>query len=219
MLNSSSRCLRTAASSTPSGTRTAFSVHSRSPSRRQHRQAERRQRLEQRAMVALVPRPARLEPFLLDDRQRLVQRVDQRRRHRVVILAAQPVVLEQRADRSRSCGTSRAARARADRRRPAPDPTARPGTSACSCRRRRCPRRRRRAACPPSEVTASTIVSAPCSRAIAASSRTGFSTPVDVSAWTIATTSARRRLQRASRSASGSQARPHSTSSRVTVAP
>ena len=43
---------------------------------------------------------------------------------------------------------------------------------------------------PPSEVTASTIVSAPCSRAIAASSRTEFTTPVDVSAWTIATTSA-----------------------------
>ena len=43
---------------------------------------------------------------------------------------------------------------------------------------------------PPSDVTASTIVSAPCSRAIAASSRTGFTTPVDVSAWTIATTSA-----------------------------
>ena len=43
---------------------------------------------------------------------------------------------------------------------------------------------------PPNEVTASTIVSAPCSRAIAASSRTGFSTPVDVSACTIATTSA-----------------------------
>jgi len=33
MLNSSSNCLRTAASSTPSGTRTALRVHSRSPSR------------------------------------------------------------------------------------------------------------------------------------------------------------------------------------------
>ena len=37
------------------------------------------------------------------------------------------------ADRSRSCGTSRAARARAARTPPAPAPTARRGTSACSC--------------------------------------------------------------------------------------
>ena len=40
--------------------------------------------------------------------------------------------------------------------------------------------------CPPNDVTASTIVSAPCSRAIRASAWIGFSTPVDVSACTIA---------------------------------
>ena len=71
---------------------------------------------------------------------------------------------------------------------------------------------------PPSEVTASTIVSAPCSRAIAASSRTEFTTPVEVSAWTMATTSAG--VASAARAApAGSHALPHSTSSRVTVAP
>ncbi len=63
---------------------------------RQHRQTQLRQRLEERAMIPLVASPARVEPFLFDDRQRFVQRVDQRGRHRVVVLAAQPVVLEQR---------------------------------------------------------------------------------------------------------------------------
>jgi hypothetical protein len=43
----------------------------------------------------LVPRPARLKPLLFDRRQRFVERVDQRRRHRVVVLARDPVVLEQ----------------------------------------------------------------------------------------------------------------------------
>ena len=60
------------------------------------------------------------------------------------------------------------------------------------------------------------MTSAPCSRAIAASAWTGFSTPVDVSACTIATTSAGV-ASSARRSASGSHALPHSTSSRVTV--
>ena len=77
------------------GTRTAFSVHSRSP-RRQQRDAERLEPGGEREVVAAMARPARLEPFFLDDDERLVQRVDERRRDRVVILAADPVVLEQR---------------------------------------------------------------------------------------------------------------------------
>ena len=97
MLNSSSRCLRTAASSTPSerGTRTAFSVQSRSPSGGSTDKPSVFEPLDQGAVIALVPRPSRLEPFFLDDRQRFVERVDERRRHRVVILPPQPVVLEQ----------------------------------------------------------------------------------------------------------------------------
>ena len=170
MLNSSSRCLRTAASSTPSGTRTAFSVHSRSPSRGSSDSPSGASAVDQRAMVPLVARPARVEPLFFDDRQRFVQRVDERRRHRVVILAAQPVVLEQREIEVEAAALARAARARAARTRPAPAPTARPGTSACSCSRRRCPTPPTSSGWPPNDVTASTIVSAPCSRAIAASS-------------------------------------------------
>ena len=45
--------------------------------------------------MTLVPRDARLEAFLLDHHQRFPQRVDQRRRQRVVVLASHPVVLEQ----------------------------------------------------------------------------------------------------------------------------
>ena len=70
----------------------------------------------------------------------------------------------------------------------------------------------------PSDVTASTTVSAPLFAASAAISWTGLSTPVDVSAWTIATMSAGAAASARS-TAAGSQARPHSTSTRVTVAP
>ena len=73
--------------------------------------------------------------------------------------------------------------------------------------------------CPPNDVTASTMASAPRSRDDGRhASRSGFSTPVEVSAWTIATTSAGD-ASSARRSASGSHALPHSTSSRVTVRP
>src|SRR5215467_13383723 len=71
---------------------------------------------------------------------------------------------------------------------------------------------------PPNEVTASTIVSASCLRAIAASSRTGLQTPVEVSPWTIATTSAGVAASDLS-SIDGSAALPHSPLTRVTVAP
>ena len=89
--------------------------------------------VDERAMIALVPRPPRLEPFFFDDRQRFVRA---RRRASTTSCgdtcgaASSPRAAP---DRSRSCGTSRAARARAARRRPAPGPTARRGTSACSC--------------------------------------------------------------------------------------
>ena len=190
MLNSSSSCLRTAASSTPSGTRTAFSVHSRSPSRRQHRQPERAQPVDQRAMVALVPRPARVEPFLLDDRQRLVQRIDERRRHRVVILAPEPVVLEQlqvEVEAAALHAPLERARTEHDRRQTR---RARRDTSACSCSTRRCPTRRH-----PADGRRTTSPrrrsSAHHARARSRPARaTGFSTPVDVSACTIATMSA-----------------------------
>jgi hypothetical protein len=46
-------------------------------------------------MVGAVPLPARLEPFLVDRRERLAERVDERRGDRVVILAVDPVVFEQ----------------------------------------------------------------------------------------------------------------------------
>ena len=95
MLKSSSSCLRTAASSTPVGH--AHGVERPQPlaGRRQQREAEAVEAVGEHAMMPLVPRPARLEPFFLHDRQRLAQRVDERRRHRVVVLATDPVVLEQ----------------------------------------------------------------------------------------------------------------------------
>ncbi len=71
---------------------------------------------------------------------------------------------------------------------------------------------------PPNDVTASTIVSASQRRAIAARSCTGLRTPVEVSPWTIATTSAGVDASDFS-SADGSAARPHSPLTRVTVAP
>jgi hypothetical protein len=46
-------------------------------------------------MMTFMPREPRLQPLLLDDLQRLAQRVDQVRAERVVILAVHPVVFEQ----------------------------------------------------------------------------------------------------------------------------
>src|SRR5262245_7286187 len=71
--------------------------------------------------------------------------------------------------------------------------------------------------CAPSDVTASTIVIAPRADARAHMSLTGFSTPVDVSAWTIVTRSAPPASAWSSRA--GSHARPQSLSTRVTVGP
>ena len=71
-------------------------------------------------------------------------------------------------DPDRSCATGtrapRRARREGDRGQAR---TARPGPSASSCSRRRCPARRSSTGMPPREVTASTTVSAPCARAIA----------------------------------------------------
>jgi len=52
------------------GTRTAFSVQSRSPSRGA-RTAERRQRCDERPVVSARGAPPRLEPLLFDDREAL----------------------------------------------------------------------------------------------------------------------------------------------------
>src|SRR5262245_42715498 len=61
----------------------------------QQREAERRERSDKRLVMAFVAGPARFEPFFFDDRKRLIKSVDERRRHSVVILPANPVVLEQ----------------------------------------------------------------------------------------------------------------------------
>jgi hypothetical protein len=71
---------------------------------------------------------------------------------------------------------------------------------------------------PPSVVTASTTVSAPCAPATCITSATGFATPVDVSPCTMATMSAPLEAS-ACLTACGSQARPHSPSTFETVAP
>ena len=65
-------------------------------------------------MHAFVPRPPRLETLLDHLVQRGCERVDERRGDRVVIFPPQPVILEQREIESRSFGTPRGARARAD---------------------------------------------------------------------------------------------------------
>ncbi len=62
---------------------------------RQHRQAHVREPRNERPMIALVPGPSSVEPFLLHNRERLVERAHERGRHRMVIRALQPVVLEQ----------------------------------------------------------------------------------------------------------------------------
>src|SRR3954471_9464141 len=63
--------------------------------RRQQRHPERLETGSERLMVAPMPRPPRLQPFLFDDRQRFVQRVNQRSRDRVMVFAANPEILEQ----------------------------------------------------------------------------------------------------------------------------
>ena len=186
-----------AASSTPSGTRTAFSVQSRSPGRRQQRETQRVETRHQGKMVALVALPTCVEPFFVDDGERLAQRINQRRRNRVVIPPAHPVVLEQREIEIEAPRGTRAARSREQKTRAVRDRTARRALSACSCSRRRAPNRAVRAGSAPSDVTASTTVSAPLRAASCKISCTGFSTPVDVSAWTTATMSAPLRGERA----------------------
>ena len=61
--------------------------------------------------------------------------------------SAAPSSLRAARRQSRSCGTPPSVRARAAKRRSATCPTARRGTSGCSCRRRRVPIRLHRAAC------------------------------------------------------------------------
>src|SRR5262249_26557690 len=46
-------------------------------------------------MIALVALPSRLEPFFLDQGQRLGQRADESRGDSVVVLSSNPIVLEQ----------------------------------------------------------------------------------------------------------------------------
>ena len=181
----------TAASSTPSGTRTAFSVHSRSSGRRQQRNAEPLETGGERKMVPAMARPACLQPLFFRDHERRMQRVDERRRQRVMILAPDPVVLEQsdvQVEASRRDARIHDARARTS---PARAPTERQAPSACSCNRRLRPTPPVCTGTPPTVVTASTIVVAPCCRAIFTMSFTGFTTPVDVSPCTTATMSAR----------------------------
>src|SRR5580765_8117120 len=63
--------------------------------RRKERQANRRQPFDECLVIPLVARPPRVEPFFVHDVQRFVQRAEQRRRHRVVVLPVDPVVLQE----------------------------------------------------------------------------------------------------------------------------
>ena len=63
--------------------------------RRQNRQPKFLQALEESVMISFMASPARLEPFFFDECQCLVQRLDERRGHRVVVLAPNPLVFEQ----------------------------------------------------------------------------------------------------------------------------
>ena len=71
---------------------------------------------------------------------------------------------------------------------------------------------------PPREVTQSIIMSAPCSFAMATMSAIGWHTPVEVSAWTTARILGSLPFK-ASATASGVTARPHSASMGMTSAP
>ena len=141
-------------------------------------------------MVPLVPRPARLEPFFLDNRQRLVERIDQRGRHRVVILAPHPVVLEQlQVEVEAAALHAPLERARPEHHRRQAG-RARRGTSACSCRQASMPQRvdleRMSAERGDSVDHHQRVVLAGDRRQLAC---TGLSTPVEVSACTTATMS------------------------------
>ncbi len=113
--NGTGVCCRDCAPQTPSGTRDRIQRPEPLALRRQQRQPERLQAVDERAMIPLVPRPARLEPFLLHDRQRLVERADERATTSCGGTCAGASSPRAAADRNRSCGTSRAARARAVR--------------------------------------------------------------------------------------------------------
>src|SRR6184192_1054138 len=58
------------------------------------RQADLLQPIDERPVIPLVARPSRIEPFFFHDGERLGERIDERGRHRVVILPLEPVVLE-----------------------------------------------------------------------------------------------------------------------------
>src|SRR5947199_5638200 len=62
----------------------------------EERQTARSERLREREVIPLVTRPPRFESLLLDDRERFVERVHERGRHRVMVLALRPIFLEQR---------------------------------------------------------------------------------------------------------------------------
>ena len=213
MLNSSSRCLRTAASSTPSGTRTAFSVHSRSPSRgsSERPSARERRRRARGGCARAAPSARRALPLRRSTALRTARRpASTTSCGDTCGAASSPRAAEIEVEAAALHAPLERARAEDDRRQPR---RRRRGISACSCSRRRCPTPPTSSGMPPSDVTASTIVSAPCSRAIAASSRTGFS---DAGRRLARAPSRRRRPASPSacaRSASGSHARPHSTSS------
>ena len=170
-------------------------------------------------MVPLVPRPARLEALFLDDRERFGQRVDERGRHRVVILPAAASSPRAAADRSRSCGTcTRRSSARGPKTTGAsPDgraqallraAVARVDAPAADVERMAAERRDR--------VDDD-------ERAVLARDRRQRLRPDSARRSTFPRAPSRRRRRAwqssARRSASGSHARPHSTSSRVTVAP
>ena len=195
MLNVVSSVVRTAASSTPAGTRTAFSVQSRSPAAAAATSPSPRRPRRARGDAARAAPAAPRSPSSSTISSASRKRVDQRGAHRVVVLASDPVVLEQPqvqieaaarhqplARRARH-GDRRHTRGRADALLLQEYATSTPHPA-------------RSTSWPPSDVTVSTIVSAPCSRAIAASSFTGFRTPVDVSACTMPTTSAPSRAAR-----------------------
>ena len=219
MLNSSSSRRRTAASSTPSGTLHRVQRPETLAGGRQQRQAERLEPGGERAMIPLVPRPALLESFFLDDGERFAHARRRAAPKSCGDTCAEPSSPRAAPDRDRNCATalsSPSARGR-ERQRREPRRRAEPFLRAAvadvdappaGLERHRAERRHR-------------VDDGQRARAAAAScaiSCTGLSTPVDVSAWTTATMSAGAAASARS-TAAGSHARPHSTSTRVTVAP
>jgi hypothetical protein len=221
MLKSSRSCFLTAASLHAIGHADRVERPEALPFGRQQLEAHGAERRGKDEVVAPMARPPRFEALLLYGQERLAQRVDQRCRDGVVVLAPDPVVLEQLIGRGRSFAWERAvsiARGREHDRAPArtEDPThfCVPAVADIEA-----PRLPTSSGCPPSDVTASTIVRAPCSRAAATirldqgSARRSTSPRAPP-----ATTSAPSFFEAPFRTSSGSHARPHSTSTRVTVA-